>query len=125
MQPASISYGRDTTAVAADDDDEGDGGDENLAGQEFAGEHKEQRVMTSDQADAAGMQVQGSPADTETSSVSSESTNLEKQLSFGCLQYKKSGNGVTFCWLQLKICILFSNISIGNSGLESTSVTSE
>lgn len=78
MQPASISYGRDTTAVASDEDDEGDGGDENLAGKEVGEEHKELRemVMTSAQTGAVGMEVQESPADTEAASVSSKFDKL-------------------------------------------------
>ncbi|XP_005449716.1 A-kinase anchor protein 7 isoform X3 [Oreochromis niloticus] len=81
MQPASISYGRDTTAVASDEDDEGDGGDENLAGKEVGEEHKELRemVMTSAQTGAVGMEVQESPADTEAASVSTPSGSNEKK----------------------------------------------
>ncbi|XP_030577251.1 A-kinase anchor protein 7 isoform X2 [Archocentrus centrarchus] len=80
MQPASISYGRDATADDGDEEEEGDGGDENLAGQEIGAEHKEPRetVLTSGQADAIGMQVQESPADTEASSVSTPSGSNEK-----------------------------------------------
>lgn len=71
MQPASISYGRDTTAVASDEDDEGD---ENLAGKEVGEEHKDLRemVMTSAQTGAVSMEVQESPADPEAASVSSK-----------------------------------------------------
>lgn len=71
MQPASISYGRDTTAVASDEDDEGD---ENLAGKEVGEEHKDLRemVMTSAQTGAVGMEVQESPADPEAALVSSK-----------------------------------------------------
>lgn len=68
MQPASISYGRDTTAVASDE------GDENLAGKEVGEEHKDLRemVMTSAQTGAVSMEVQESPADPEAASVSSK-----------------------------------------------------
>lgn len=71
MQPASISYGRDTTSVASDEDDEGD---ENLAGKEVREEHKDLRemVMTSAQTGAVSMEVQESPADPEAASVSSK-----------------------------------------------------
>ncbi|XP_026049839.1 A-kinase anchor protein 7 isoform X2 [Astatotilapia calliptera] len=78
MQPASISYGRDTTAVASD---EGDEGDENLAGKEVGEEHKDLRemVMTSAQTGAVGMEVQESPADPEAASVSTPSGSSEKK----------------------------------------------
>lgn len=78
MQPASISYGRDTTAVASDEDDEGD---ENLAGKEVGEEHKDLRemVMTSAQTGAVGMEVQESPADPEAASVSTPSGSSEKK----------------------------------------------
>ncbi|XP_004542075.2 A kinase (PRKA) anchor protein 7 isoform X2 [Maylandia zebra] len=78
MQPASISYGRDTTAVASDEDDEGD---ENLAGKEVGEEHKDLRemVMTSAQTGAVSMEVQESPADPEAASVSTPSGLSEKK----------------------------------------------
>nr|XP_004542075.1 A-kinase anchoring protein 7 isoform X2 [Maylandia zebra] len=78
MQPASISYGRDTTAVASDEDDEGD---ENLAGKEVGEEHKDLRemVMTSAQTGAVSMEVQESPADPEAASVSTPSGSSEKK----------------------------------------------
>ncbi|XP_013764195.1 A-kinase anchor protein 7 isoform gamma isoform X2 [Pundamilia nyererei] len=78
MQPASISYGRDTTSVASDEDDEGD---ENLAGKEVGEEHKDLRemVMTSAQTGAVGMEVQESPADPEAASVSTPSGSNEKK----------------------------------------------
>ncbi|XP_023285808.1 A-kinase anchoring protein 7 isoform X1 [Seriola lalandi dorsalis] len=63
MQPASISYGKETIAIASDDDDEGG---EDVAGQESRLEDGElvKIIMTPGQVDAVSMEIQQGAADT-------------------------------------------------------------
>lgn len=74
MQPASISYGKETTAVSTnddDDDDEGGGGYE--VGQERGVEVEELRkmmIVTPNLVGAVSMEVQQEVTDTEVSTPS-------------------------------------------------------
>lgn len=83
MQPASISYGKETTAVSTndDDDDEGGGGHEDAVGQERGVDVEELRKMmmvTPDLVGAASMEVQQEVTDTGASTVSGELDSLSE-----------------------------------------------
>ncbi|XP_071335045.1 A-kinase anchor protein 7-like isoform X2 [Trachinotus anak] len=82
MQPASISYGKDTTAIASDvdDDDEGCEG-EGVAGQESGVEDEElmKIIMTPGQVDAVSMEIQQGAADTGVATVSAPKGSNEKK----------------------------------------------
>ncbi|XP_053192652.1 A-kinase anchor protein 7-like [Scomber japonicus] len=78
MQPASISYGKETTAVSTndDDDDEGGGGHGDAVGQERGVDVEELRKMmmvTPDLVGAASMEVQQEVTDTGASTLSGSS----------------------------------------------------
>lgn len=75
MQPASVSYGRETTAVASDSDDDDDegGGDKGSPVQMNRADHETRTTeMTSIQVDAVSTEVQKGHANPGGSSVSSE-----------------------------------------------------
>ncbi|CAK6962140.1 A-kinase anchor protein 7-like [Scomber scombrus] len=84
MQPASISYGKETTAVSTndDDDDEGGGGHEDAVGQERGVDVEELRKMmmvTPDLVGAASMEVQQEVTDTGASTLSGSSEKKTKR----------------------------------------------
>ncbi|XP_067427864.1 A-kinase anchor protein 7-like isoform X2 [Thunnus thynnus] len=84
MQPASISYDKETTAVATDDDDdddEGGGGNEDVVGQERGVEVEELKrvMMTPDQVDAVSMEVQPEVQDPGSSTLSGSSEKKTKR----------------------------------------------
>lgn len=73
MQAASISYGKETSAVALDDGDDDDD-DEGVVGQESRTENEglKKTVVIPDQVQAVGMEVQQGETDTGASTVSGE-----------------------------------------------------
>lgn len=77
MQAATVSYRKETTAVALadeEDDDEEDGGGEGVTGQESRTEDEElkKRVVIPGQVHAVSMEVQQDETDTGASTVSGE-----------------------------------------------------
>ncbi|GLD59718.1 A-kinase anchor protein 7-like protein [Lates japonicus] len=79
MQPASISYGKETTAVSSDgDEDEGGDGGEGVVGQE-GGTEELKIMMSPGQVDAVSMEVQQGAADNGASTVSTSTGPNEKK----------------------------------------------
>ncbi|XP_042359473.1 A-kinase anchor protein 7-like isoform X2 [Plectropomus leopardus] len=78
MQPACISYGKETAAIASDDDDEEEeGGGEGVVGQESGKKDEfEMKMLSSGQMDAVTMEVQ---QDTEASTVLGSSEKKMKR----------------------------------------------
>lgn len=63
MQPASASYGKETTSVVSDEDEEDGRCDEDVAGQESRTEY-EKLMISPGQVDAVSVEVQQGMADT-------------------------------------------------------------
>ncbi|XP_022626217.1 A-kinase anchor protein 7 isoform X3 [Seriola dumerili] len=79
MQPASISYGKETVAIASDDDDEGG---EDVAGQESRLEDEElvKIIMTPGQVDAVSMEIQQGATDTVSAPTGSNEKKTKRKM---------------------------------------------
>ncbi|XP_040920809.1 A-kinase anchor protein 7-like [Toxotes jaculatrix] len=79
MQPISISYGKDTTRIASDSEEGGEGKDVVEQERGIEGEGLKKKMMTPGQVDAVSMEVHQGAADAGASTVSTAAGSNEKK----------------------------------------------